>query len=618
MEPAVCAIFHTEVSPNGFRLDELESGLQKGIRRGDVELALRCAEELDRIGTEVAAQLDRIGTEGREAIELRKQIGSEAAVQRVQTILIHRLMVIFLEDIGIGNYHLWPRLCGWADEVAAARAAGRPAVRPLECFIRALCGSRKTRAASYMRTVAELAQLPPADIGALEELQVALPEELPELLAVLRAQLTGAAPPEAHRAISCLYRYVSIAFKTPGRGKAPVLHRLEAELGQRIDMTCAIRWKGDILHLKEGFLLYMVPLATALFGSEPLHADDIAPQFGDAWPQRGRFDMPAHVYDKHTRKRAGQPRDQLRMPNGALFDQRSTEYFIHESSRVFPEVFRTPPIYRAVYVWCRTKQFVAPLALAPPALAPPALAPPALAPPEQFDRARLPPDGASETAFALIARAQLVTSASKTDSYFATGPDGARYFIKGPFVSEDPVRDFLRLQEIKAARGLPFVEGACCRLVPDRWAGADAPPLSLRNRIDRAAPAPFLVARAVGPAAAGALPTRMHQSKLWRATEVADTPTFDPFALVSGSRAELDYVRNIAFRLEHNIADAADRNFLLCVIGGVERVLSVDEDVGPQHTLLSLLNKRRCELVRRIAAARAAELTAGEREALAR
>ena len=604
-EHQVCGAFRLERSPNGFRLDELESGLQKGIRRGDEGLALRCAEELDRIGT-------------------------EGASKRVHTILLHRLMVIFLEDVGIGNYHLWPRLCGWADLVAAARVASASAVRPLECFIRALCGSRKTRAASYMRAVAELVQLPPADIGALRELQVAAPEELPELLAVLRAQLANAAappavggmPPAAHRAIACLYRYVNIAFRTPGRGKAAALQLLETELGRHVDMTCAIRWKRDIMHLKEGFLLYMVPLAAALFGSEPLHADDAAALFGDAWPRRGPFELPAHVYDKHTRARAGQAYDQLRLPTGAVFGQRSIEYFIHESSRVTPEVFRTPPVYRAVYVWLRTRVFVAPPAApaAVPAAAPavvpaavPAAAPAAV---PAFDRARLPPDGALETVFELEARAQLVTSAGKTDSYFATGPDGVRYFIKGPYLSDEPIHEFLRIQALKAARGLPAVEGACCLLVPDRWAGPAAPPLSLRNRVARGRPAPFLVARAVGLAAAGPLPTRTHGSKLWPPTVVADLAAVDPFQL--RGQAQLDYVRAIAFRLEHSISDAADRNFLICTVGGVERVLSVDEDAGPPQTLLGMLKKQRCELVRRVAAERAAELSAAERAALAR
>ena len=67
----------------------------------------------------------------------------------------------------------------------------------------------------------------------------------------------------------------------------------------------------------------------------------------------------------------------------------------------------------------------------------------------------------------------------------------------------------------------------------------------------------------------------------------------------------------------HNI-HIADRNFLICTVGGVERVLSVDEDPGPPQTLLGMLKKQRCELGRRVAAERAAELSAEERAALAR
>ena len=75
--------YRQEKSPNGFDIDILKSGLQKYIRRGETEKALWCAAELDLF----------YFIEGGE---------------RIRTNLIHRLMVIFLEDVGPGHIAMWP------------------------------------------------------------------------------------------------------------------------------------------------------------------------------------------------------------------------------------------------------------------------------------------------------------------------------------------------------------------------------------------------------------------------------------------------------------------------------------------------------------------------------
>jgi hypothetical protein len=130
-----CATYRRERSANGYPLDVLISGLQKGIRRGDEGLALRCAEELDGFA---------------------EAPGGE----RIRTNMFHRLQVSFLEDIGVGNYRLWPQLASWVRGLDAHRAGGRPLVRLLELIIRNLCRSRKTRLCSHMRAVAELGRRP--------------------------------------------------------------------------------------------------------------------------------------------------------------------------------------------------------------------------------------------------------------------------------------------------------------------------------------------------------------------------------------------------------------------------------------------------------------------------
>lgn len=84
--PQICAGSRRERSRNGARLPELKSGLQKYIRRGEREGALWCAGELFSFRDAPAAEAPR----------------------RIATNFRHRLMIIFLEDVGA--FGLWGRV----------------------------------------------------------------------------------------------------------------------------------------------------------------------------------------------------------------------------------------------------------------------------------------------------------------------------------------------------------------------------------------------------------------------------------------------------------------------------------------------------------------------------
>jgi replication-associated recombination protein RarA len=77
------ATYRRETSLKGHKLDVLKSGLQKYIRRGDEEGALYCAGELDCF-----SDLGSVG-------------------ERIRTNMIHRLMIIFIEDVGLAGFHLY-------------------------------------------------------------------------------------------------------------------------------------------------------------------------------------------------------------------------------------------------------------------------------------------------------------------------------------------------------------------------------------------------------------------------------------------------------------------------------------------------------------------------------
>lgn len=78
----ISVIYRQEISASGNRLDELKSGLQKYIRRNLPEYAARCGAELFCF--------------------IYKQGG-----KRIFTNLVHRLMIIYLEDIGLAGISIW-------------------------------------------------------------------------------------------------------------------------------------------------------------------------------------------------------------------------------------------------------------------------------------------------------------------------------------------------------------------------------------------------------------------------------------------------------------------------------------------------------------------------------
>ena len=129
--------FRCEKSANGFDMSTLKSALQKYIRRGNEDMALRSMEELDRF-----AEVE------------------DGSGERLRTNMLHRLQIIFLEDIGLGNYHLWKKMCEWMDILFEERKKPNRnrvvEIQTLELIVRNLCKSKKIRACSFMNSLTQL------------------------------------------------------------------------------------------------------------------------------------------------------------------------------------------------------------------------------------------------------------------------------------------------------------------------------------------------------------------------------------------------------------------------------------------------------------------------------
>lgn len=315
--------YRNERSERGYNLSELISGLQKYIRRGMEDQALKCVQELYGFSW----------VEGG---------------QRIWTNAIHRLQLIFLEDIGLGNLGLWSYMVDWIDFLKSERKKDMETrdrikeVRTIERMVRHLCRSKKTRAGSFMNMVGTVSNMYCDSIEAkkAQELGCWFPMdpdrttplnptyELFTWLESLEDKLQERHP----KAISVFTTYFKRCNKV-----TEWIKRLTDMMSDYIDMNCTKAWKKDIFGLKEGFLLYLMPLGQHLFGSETLQIweDREVVQFNGVFPSDWTmkdFVLDDFVLDKHTRNAKNR-----------------TTSFVTESSKVTNEVARTPPEWKSLY-----------------------------------------------------------------------------------------------------------------------------------------------------------------------------------------------------------------------------------------------------------------------------
>jgi hypothetical protein len=89
----VCIKYHNEKTAHGYAFDELKSAIQKCIRRSQTDYAAWFYMEAETFGEKYLLPPDELRTG-----------------EHLRTNLIHRLMIIYLEDIGPANPRLWPIL----------------------------------------------------------------------------------------------------------------------------------------------------------------------------------------------------------------------------------------------------------------------------------------------------------------------------------------------------------------------------------------------------------------------------------------------------------------------------------------------------------------------------
>ncbi len=551
---AVCARYRAERSANGVSLTVLKSALQKYIRRGLVDKALWCAGEL--VSFREAPEKDGRG--------------------RVQTNFRHRLMIITLEDVGLGAPEVWPAAQAWEQTFRTFQEHPREADAAIGAWVAALAGAPKSRACSHYKAVCC------PERGASR----AVANRLYPSVAAIHARFDqDARACDKTRWVEAFEGALAERDPTAGiwgrciaaKGERKrvygrtkpvwqVFKALEKVVPARYHQM-AMAWYKDLESCKESYLCWFALVLAHVLGTAwPAWPDrpgqnDSSEAPEGAW-KAGRaapIELDSYVFDIHTGARTGVVKFAL---EGA--------WVANENAAV------TNAVWKRFYE--DLKRHAEGVALCGP----------------DEEKTVLPLESA---AYDFVVRAQLTTSQAKTDVYFATGATGELYVVKGPLRKIEDARRAIQMAAWKAANGLPAVEPRLVFLCPDRW--PDGVPLGIRNGLDRARPAPFLVAKSLTPLAA--IRRRVHSSKLWPPTEVVDpAATSHHFSLKAFAAGRLsgeenaDYVLALLARYVFGVSDLAERNF----IRAKGRVYSVDEETRkPELYFERELGCRRVESV---------------------
>ena len=526
MESKLSDKYRNEVSWNGYGSDVMKSALQKYIRRGVLDKALYTAGELD----------------------LFKEASDRG--ETIRTNFLHRLMVIFLEDVE--NASILPEIHDLISKLFLERdKKNRNKVLEEQWISRIvflLTSSTKARVCSHIRSVFNDKYKPLLDeYPTLEKLE----KEVGEKYKLFQTALEN-------KSLTAIY----YAFQIDSSGE--IVNRKRAvwvifeklkRVYPKIDMY-EDWYKNHLGKMKEGFLCWLFPMLMYLGAiPESQSSEEEKIQYDQTWDRNRHMEtieVEDFIVDRHTKK--GKAKDLVEFALVGAFVENEASF--------------VNPLWKQFYEDSKRYEEGQPI----------------LGEPE--NEALLETDE-----YNFIVMTQITTTASKMDVYFARDKTGKLVVVKGPYQNKKELDILTRNTNWKKAHHLLHVPFILKKMIPNRW--PDGIPLGARNTVKRSDPAWFIVFDAV----VDELVTKRHSSKLWPETEVVD---WDKVPLHFNYKDKLteqeieDYVRAILFRYVRGVSDLADRNFLR--VGG--RVISIDEDIEKRDVnLYTELRKNKAEFI---------------------
>lgn len=503
--------YRNEKSVNGYSLDVLKSALQKYIRRGETIKALYVAGELDMFAD--------AGHSG----------------ERIRTNFIHRLMIIFLEDISLANYGLWKKVDGMFD-LLLNRGLDRNRtleIQMIQTIVVWLCKSQKIRLISHLNS-----------ISCFNTLMIGTPLE------DFHSNLDS-----NHERGFCK----AMMNKSP---KAFIYAKTlcDASNGhvivEYLNNDLIKKWWKEI-KTKEQYCIVFVEIAHIIFGNlenenENENENDL---ITGSWCNNYTLEIDEYVMDRHTKH-----------------GNRSLEYFVNVGAHVENEYDIKIYDFKDVYVNYKLnkhKKNFSPEFI------------------KWLNSSKSQNVCLESTRYEFLNRVQLICSQFGQDTYFAL--DGEQVVVvKGPFLSLKSIEKFRKVEAFKKKYDIACIHTECIWMIPDRWGKI---PLGIRNHILPFREYPFLVSKSL--LERDKIITRVHSSKKWPDTIVLDPKRVSihlDFWKIKDSELMIQYLELLAVRIHFGLGDMADRNFLLCnsIMYGIDE----DNDFRTVNLLSSLKKKK--------------------------
>ena len=578
------------ISVNGYSKSLLISALQKYCRRGETKKALWCSAELlsfqllnDPAMFRAYCALYPERDPAQETSEGKKPPHPKSLVQGILTNMANRLLVMSVEDVGIGHpgltHTIYTLLAAW-------EASGRQAKEHIFTAVTMLATAAHLRLLSDWKSVYHL----PPYYGA----NPAAEDRITEYIGWLRTHYdipaeTGTETVDTPD-VGLLY-YVARNIGTIKKN-----HPLWTVLLARIHPSLAaegalLKKLYETTRLAETPLFLYQTIALALL---PVVAAPALPVPSTFAIDKEKLQIDAYCNDKHV------------YGSG----ETSVTRFALEGALCAKELPHPYAGYRALYIHLKKaidtkraltrEQLLAfnPVLQAAPPVSRKRASPEAL---ESPDSKQLRP--MLETDYTAPIRTQVTTSSAKADVVFATDPDGVFVCLKGPLQSAAGAENAIEMNAWKKALGLPHMPSLkVVYLETNRW--PTGTPLGYRNKVNGLR-APFLVSAATLPEAVvrtnvttyGALKKLKGTEKWPSDTILVDWRKVKSHICFAEFTAQemLDYVLLLLARYIFGVSDLADRNFLL----KEGRVYSIDEEyrAKPVH-FLAELRKNRCLAIR--------------------
>jgi hypothetical protein len=550
----------------------MKSGLQKYIRRGNIDKALFCAGELDLF---------------KECLERGETI---------RTNFLHRLMVIYLEDVA--NLEIFNDIERKLNEIIAERVIKTrdkaKEERLISEVVITLCQSKKARICSHIRAVfnpkynthALLSKYPSIKYlwDEIESNKKKCNKEEFEYNCELFKKYL-----KEKNILAVYYAFqidmADVKLKTKCFGKSKPVWFIFKEITTPFNAKMIEKFMGwyhfHLDTIKERFLCWLFPLLYELEiipKGEKVSVDSTMIKGWDRNRSCEKFVVDDYVKDRHTRVGVGKSLVEFAV-NGALVENEAE--FVNLVWKQFYEDGKRWEEGEAVIGEVESPQDPAPHEDEPknevviPSEEKPKRKRPKVAPSVAQEELKDPLSPCLETEeYKFIVRTQLNTTRNKQDVYFAKDKTGTLVVVKGPYKDLTSINILKSNTEWKIKHGLPYIPYTVKEMIPDRW--HEGVPLGIRNSIDRTLKAHFLIFDSV--IHEEEIVTKKHSSKVWPETDIIDWEKIPLHFTYKGrellENEMIDYVHNILYRYLCGISDLADRNFLMVS----KRVISIDEE----------------------------------------